>query len=287
MRPLRPFNAIMGADPADDPLHHFETSWLFPPFILGALRGLISLYCFVTIIFIFAWQGAHDDNISSRRSFSYFTHLTYWGVAFYFLFAAIHTLLYASRGRSVLFDKWPRGLRALHSLFYTTITTFPFLVLAVYWAMLYEGPWFPATFQAWTNISQHAMPPFFSLFEILFSTIPPSPPLHIPFLILILAFYLALAYITYASQGFYTYSFLDPGPGRTHSARVAGYSFGILAAAIVIFGIVWVITWARQRVVGGGKKTKWATKGVAGAGRNGNGNGNGWDAEAVDLAERK
>ncbi|PGH07233.1 hypothetical protein AJ79_06337 [Helicocarpus griseus UAMH5409] len=282
---MRSIISLMGVNPADDKLHRFETSWLFSPFVLAILRGLISLYCFVTFIVMFAWQGTHGDNLSSRRSFSYFTNLTFWGVAFYFLVASIHTFLYARTGRSVLFDKWPRWLRALHSLFYSTVTCFPFVVLIVYWALLYTGPWYPVQFDAWTNISQHAMPPFFSLFEIIFSTAPPPPPLHIAFLILILALYVGLAYITYATQGFYVYSFLDPGEGGKDRGLVAAYAFGVLAGLIVIFGVVWLLSWLRVRLVSS-KRIKFATKG---------GDVEVWDARRggldedieINLAERK
>lgn len=61
----------------------------------------------------------------------------------------------------------------------------------------------------------------------------------IPVLILLLACYLAVAYITYHTEGFYTYSFLNPGDHGQKSGIVAGYCFGILAAIIVIFLISW------------------------------------------------
>jgi hypothetical protein len=60
----------------------------------------------------------------------------------------------------VLLEKWPRWLRALHSLFYTTIVTFPFLVTIVYWKILYNGSWFPITFDAWSNVCVPTPLPF-------------------------------------------------------------------------------------------------------------------------------
>lgn len=149
----RSFAALMGADPAHDCLHAFETSWAFSPLILFCARALISLYVFTSTFFIFGWNGSHGADIASRRSFSFFTHLTFWGVAFYFLVAALHTFLYHWTGRSVLLDKLPRWLRALHVLFYSTVVNFPFLVTIIYWAMLFSPPWFAITFDAWTNVS--------------------------------------------------------------------------------------------------------------------------------------
>lgn len=55
-------------------------------------------------------------------------------------------------------------------------------------------------------------------------------------LILILAGYLGVAYLTLHDSGFYVYDFLDE---TTHSkAVVAGYILGILAAIIIVFVIV-------------------------------------------------
>jgi uncharacterized membrane protein len=73
------------------------------------------------------------------------------------------------------------------------------------------------------------------------------------FLIIILAFYLALAYLTFATQGFYTYNFLDPATGR---GRVAAYCFGILASVVVVFIIVWLLVWIRRRLTRAGKKSR-------------------------------
>lgn len=87
----------------------------------------------------------------ARHSFSYFTNLTYWGLAFYFFFSALHTVSYVRTG-SPLLSRWPRPLQALHSFFYTTVVTFPVLVTVVFWAILYSGPWFPVTFNAWSNV---------------------------------------------------------------------------------------------------------------------------------------
>ena len=94
------------------------------------------------------------------------------------------------------------------------------------------------------QISQHALNSLFALFEILLPRTSPPPPLHIVCLVILLACYLALAYITHATEGFYPYSFLDPSKG---SGRVTGYCFGILIASCIIFGIVWGVIWLRNR----------------------------------------
>ncbi|PGH31478.1 hypothetical protein GX50_05720 [[Emmonsia] crescens] len=287
---MRSIHALMGADPAHDNLHHFETSWLFSPLIFSILRLIIFFYCLLTLVIIFAYEGANGRGIHDAQAFSYFTNLSFIGILWYFLVAAIHTFLYSRKGRSVLLNKWPRWLRSMHSLFYTTVVCYPFVVMAVYWALLYRGPWYPVRFNAWTNISQHALPPFFSLFEIIFSMVPPPPLLHIPFLVIILALYLGVAYITHATQGFWVYPFLNPGPSGRYSPRVVGYIFAVVAAQIFVFSVVWFLSFLRVRLVSS-KGPKWAKAGdEAWNVRRGVANGDaeeGTETMEIHLDERK
>ncbi|KAK1757373.1 hypothetical protein QBC47DRAFT_296340 [Echria macrotheca] len=219
-----------------DPTHRFETSWLISPWALFVFRALFALYALFTSVFILGWSCTHsaDGCVASQERFSYFTVLTYWGLAFYFLFAAIHTFTYARTGRALL-DRFPRPLQALHSAFYTTIVTYPFVVTIVYWGVLYSGKWFPVVFDGWSNVSQHLLNSVFALFEIVIPRTDLLPAVHMLWLILVLALYLAVAYITKATRGWYPYGFLDPG--KQH-ALVAAYVFGIAVGALVVFGVV-------------------------------------------------
>jgi uncharacterized membrane protein len=103
------------------------------------------------------------------------------------------------------------------------------------------------------QVSRHGLNSLFALLELLLPATNPPPWLHLPFLIVILALYLALAYLTFATQGFYTYGFLDPATGQ---GRVAAYCFGILAGIIVAFIIIWLLIWVRRRLTGTGKKSR-------------------------------
>lgn len=114
-------------DSAFDTGYRFETSWLFSPTILFAIRGFLSLYAFTTIFTIFGYNGSHGLSENSEQSFSYFTHLTYWGLAFYFLFAALHTGSYALTGKPLL-ARWPKTLQIMHGMFYSTIAVYPWIV---------------------------------------------------------------------------------------------------------------------------------------------------------------
>lgn len=144
-------SAILGAQQPFDPSHRYTTSWIFPPLLLAAIRILLSIYVFTTLFFYLGWNGEHHRHDLDRHSFSYFTHLGYWGLAFYFLVAALHTFRYGSIGHSWL-QRWPVGLQVAHTAFYATIVTFPILVTAVFWAVLYSGIWFPSEFEGWSNV---------------------------------------------------------------------------------------------------------------------------------------
>ncbi|KAF2871722.1 hypothetical protein BDV95DRAFT_493672 [Massariosphaeria phaeospora] len=218
-----------------DPTYRYETSWILPPRLLFFIRALLSLYAFVTLFFIFGWNGSHGMSEESRHSFSYFTHLTYWGLAFYYAFAASHSCSYWLTGTSFL-ARWPRALQGAHAMLYSTVVVFPWIVTAVFWALLAPSDGFSSPFSLWSNTSQHALNASYALFEIVFPRTEPPAFLQMVPIVVILGLYLGLAYLTLETEGFYVYEFLDP---RTNSTGiVAGYIVGILAAAVVVFLIV-------------------------------------------------
>lgn len=232
-----------------DPSNRFESSYILNAYVLAGYRLIISLYCFATLIFRLAYSSKSGED--AGESFSYFTNITYWGLGFYFLFAGYHTFQYARYGQAPL-QRWPKILQFLHSLYYTTIVIFPFLVTAVYWALLAPPNWFPDVYGAWSNISVHALNSLWAVLEIFLSRVGPMPWIHIPFLVLILAGYLGVAYITKATQGFYTYKFLDPATSGT--GKVVAYVFGIAIGTCVVFvivaGIHWVKVWLFEKIIG-------------------------------------
>ncbi|PHH78812.1 hypothetical protein CDD83_3928 [Cordyceps sp. RAO-2017] len=128
----------------------------------------------------------------------------------------------------------PGPLRAAHALCYSSVVVFAPLVALVFWPLLYRGPWFAEPFDAWRNVSQHALNALFALAELLLPRTEPMPWPHLPCLLLVLLAYLALAYLTAAVQGFYPYRFLDRDAvgGR---AAVAAYLLGIAAALVLVF----------------------------------------------------
>lgn len=254
----------MGLTPTGfDPTYRFFTSWLLSPVYLGLLRLLCSSYCFFTMLFSLGWFASHsvtwrltdillpDDtySIGTRaigESFSYFSYLSYWGLAFYLLFSGIHTLTYARRGTTVL-HSWPRSLQVLHSCLYSTVTCFPILVTICFWGTLWAG-WEDATiFYKWHNVSVHGLNSFFAFLEIVLTTTNPLPPLHIFVLCTILSVYLGLAYLTKATEGFYVYEWLNPAYG---AVEIVAHVFAYAALIIGIFLFVYGIMALRCRILG-------------------------------------
>jgi len=131
------FYKLAKVDSPFDPSNRFESSYILNAHVLAGYRLLVSLYCFTTLIFKLAYSTESGEG--AGKSFSYFTNITYWGLAFYFLFAGYHTFQYARYGQAPL-QRWSRLLQFLHSLYYSTIVLFPFLVTAVYWLVILESP---------------------------------------------------------------------------------------------------------------------------------------------------
>lgn len=215
------------------------------------LQGLYGIF---VELFASGWYCTHADYGGCEQagdSFSYFTVLTYWGLAFYNLTAAVHTLTYARTGTPLL-DRFPRALQALHAFYYTTVTTYPFIVTAVYWGVIFPGVWFTDEYSGWSNVSQHALNSVFALFEIVVPRTPLPPWIHALWLIVVLALYLALAYVTHATKGFYTYTFLDIE--KQGSAITAAWIIAIAVAAVVIYllvrGLLWLRLWLTEKKAG-------------------------------------
>jgi hypothetical protein len=103
---------------------------------------------------------------------------------------------------------------------------------------------FNSQFTVWSNVSQHAFNSVFALFEITLPRTNPLPFPHITAIIAILALYLAVAFITYDTDHFYVYDFLDiQKHGR---GVVAGYIIAILVGSVLIFVIVHYLIWLRK-----------------------------------------
>ncbi|KAJ4393863.1 hypothetical protein N0V93_003079 [Gnomoniopsis smithogilvyi] len=250
-----------------DPSHRFETSWLLPPYALATVRAAFGCYGLFVLLFQSGYYCTHPSEggcTAAGDEYSYFTVLTYWGLACYNLTAALHTFSYARTGTPLL-DRLPRPLQALHAFYYTTVTVYPFIVTAVYWGLIYPGVWFTVTYDAWSNTSEHALNSVFAFFEIVVPRTPAPLWIHAWWIVFVLALYLTLAYVTYYTKGFYTYTFLDIQ--TQGSAITAGYILGIAVGAVIVFsivkGVIHLRLWATERK--GGFEGKFADKPLGGS----------------------
>lgn len=72
---------------------------------------------------------------------------------------------------------------------------------------------------------------------------------HAPVLVVLLAGYAGIAYITHDTEGFYTYGFLDPT--KRSRGMLAGIIVGMGALVVVLFAVVWGLVWLRLWVFEG------------------------------------
>jgi hypothetical protein len=244
--------AAWGIEPTAgfDPNMTFFCSHFVSPLVLASIRAVMSLYSFTTIITCYTWL-AHktatiklkDVNIGSYtiqqsedaigQSFSFFTYITFWCLGFYFLVSSVHTFMYAFRQRTWI-HSWPKALQLAHSLYYSSVTSFPFLVTIVFWGTMNSG-WPAGRFEQWINISVHGLNSVFAITEIVLSATTPPPVTHLSIVLLILSAYLGLAYLTRYTQGFYVYEWMNPAHGNVSIIlHVIGYAAGMIAIFFIV-----------------------------------------------------
>ncbi|KIM37586.1 hypothetical protein M413DRAFT_13279 [Hebeloma cylindrosporum] len=234
-----------------DAPHKYVTSpipLLRSPLVLASTRMLIAIYTLATLLTTLIRKSVVDH--AGDSYFSYFTYLTFTGLCAYYFAAGVQTTVYAlawrrnGAGVGYALQRWPRPLQALHVILQSSVITFPILVTIVFWALLASSSTFSTPYSAWSNISVHIFNTVFALFEILCTNSPPAPWITLPFCILFLAMYLGVAYITHATQGIYTYSFLDP---QKQGPTLAAYIVGILVGYSIVFSLVRGVVVLRER----------------------------------------
>ncbi|KAL0579022.1 hypothetical protein V5O48_002976 [Marasmius crinis-equi] len=220
-----------------DPSCKLVTSPFFSATVLAVVRFLVALYTTTTLVIIMVSDGVEDGD--AGRNFSYFTTLTYIGICSYYWAAFTQSASYVARktrgGSGYPLQQWPKWLQSLHLILGTSIITFPILVTVVFWVLLANSESLGSPMLIWRNVSVHALNSVFCFFEMLFTHSPRPRWFFLVPMIIILGGYCGLAYVTEATQGFYTYPFLNPDKGPI----LAGYIVGIALAECIIFSVVW------------------------------------------------
>ena len=250
--------ALLGLPPSSHSLNtQFFTSWLLHPLAFASLRLFLSIYAFTTIFYSFGWFAHHIDIFHLKdinlpeitfslgasaigKSFSYFTYLSYWGLAFYFAVSSMHTFVYWRTGGTWL-ESWPRWLRVAHSVLYSSVICFPPMVSAIYWCSMFVDRWYVLEFDRWSNLSIHALNTVFALTEIALPRTEVLPWSHLGALMLFMSLYLGLVYISKAVEDFYPYLWLDPNVGwKQIVAHVIGYTMSVILVYNVVLGLIWL-----------------------------------------------
>ncbi|KAJ2918095.1 hypothetical protein MD484_g2315, partial [Candolleomyces efflorescens] len=241
------------------PSHNFDssakyvTSYLFKPRTLAWIRLSLAVLTTGVLIFCIIFQAAVLKN--AQQFFSFFTNLSYFGLCGYFWASGYQSWKYSRAvqrerpGKPARYplQSWHWIWQYLHALLYTTIVTFPLVVTIVYWGLIHtptEDP-FKDFFEGFSDITKHSLNAAFGLFELIFTNAGPHPWLHLLWTIVILGLYVATAYITRATQGFFPYTFLDPKDLKTLFISLGG----ITGAQIVLFILTWGIIKLREALV--------------------------------------
>lgn len=119
-------------------------------------------------------------------------------------------------------------------MFYSSITTFPLLVTAVFWGTMNSG-WPDGRFEQWVIVSVHGLNSFFALTEIVLPATAPLPFTHLAAALAVMSLYLALAYMTRYTQGWYVYEWLNPVHGN---ASIILHMLWYAVGMVIIFFLV-------------------------------------------------
>ena len=110
----------------------------------------------------------------------------------------------------------------------------------MFWTILSDGA-YRTELNSFDNISMHALNSVFAGLEIILPRSDPHPWLLLVPIIIILALYLGLAYLTHATEGFYVYSFLDmyvylPCSGRDEANRLVDNAMEVVSLPAHVSG---------------------------------------------------
>jgi hypothetical protein len=123
-------------------------------------------------------------------------------------------------------------------LYYSCITTMPFLVTVVFWGTMNSG-WPSGRFEQWMNLSVHGLNSAFAVVEILLPATEAPPLSHLSIVLLVLSSYLGLAYLTRYTQGFYVYEWMNPAHGNASIVlHILGYAGGIVVVFFLVSGAI-------------------------------------------------
>ncbi|KAI8987126.1 hypothetical protein BDB01DRAFT_834203 [Pilobolus umbonatus] len=205
---------------------------------LFIIRFILTLYS-VIVLWVDIGMTAHEGHF--RSFFSYFTHLTFIGLHAYLVTATVIGFR-ALRSKSVSFvvDQYAI-LNYLYVYLYHTVITFNVVTPVVYWALLANTS--GDEYDMWMNVSVHGVSLGLILIDIVFNRMQVYNRMVILVLITVIA-YMLMAFIIYASDGYWVYDFLDWNKGPT----AAIWYVAVAAIVVVSFFIQKLLHMLRDKI---------------------------------------
>ncbi|KAJ1719762.1 hypothetical protein LPJ53_005525 [Coemansia erecta] len=197
--------------------------------ILRALFFAYTLAAWLASIVLDAQSG------QMRSHFVYFTYLCHTGLLFYLLASLIHTVQLWRRPTDTLFSRMPHVLQLMHWLLFASALLFSTVVSVMFWTMIYEKDEYRGV-RRWVNASVHGTNVGFMWMDMLVGAMVFCPHWSHPLVLaLVVALYLALAYVNEAVNGWFTYDFIDY---REHKALEAPILLGVLLGIVLLYYVL-------------------------------------------------
>ncbi|KAI9503730.1 hypothetical protein BX070DRAFT_224433 [Coemansia spiralis] len=211
-------------------------SRIFGTGMLLAIRSVLFAYTLAV------WIVSVIEDVQNgvmKAHFVYFTYLCYTGLLAYLASSLFHTLQYWRRGEPTSFTQMPKTLQLLHWLLFESVVLYAVIVTALFWSLIYSPDNYTTQELKWTTASVHATNSVCVIVDMVIGSMVFSPHWSHPLLLcIVVTLYLALAYINYAVNGWFVYSFLDY---KKHKAMEAAIIFGLLAGFLVVYYVVYVL----------------------------------------------
>ncbi|KAJ2787379.1 hypothetical protein GGI15_000743 [Coemansia interrupta] len=202
----------------------------------GGLAILRTLFFAYTLA---AWLASIILDAQSgqiRSHFVYFTYLSHTGLLFYLLASVFHTIHLRRHCDGSSFTRIPHVLQLMHWLLFASALLFSTVVSIMFWTMIYRADEYHGV-RRWVNASVHGTNVGIMWVDTLVGAMVFCPHWSHPVVLaLVVALYLALAYINEAVNGWFTYDFINY---KEHRALEAPILLGVLLGIVLLYYVMY------------------------------------------------
>ncbi|CAO3653847.1 unnamed protein product [Mucor hiemalis] len=203
---------------------------------LFAIRLILAVYTTITM-----WVNIGVSK--SGKTFAFFTTLTFVGLHAYNVTACVHHFRYLRNKNMNFMLNQPSFLNYLYVYLYCTVVTFNIVTPVVFWSILAKGYSPKDVMGLWLNVSLHLVTFFIMIIDVILNRMR-IPIRMVIFVILTVLFYMFLAFIVYATNGFWVYPFLDWKQG----GKAAIWYVAVALIVVVSFFIQVLIHYLRDLI---------------------------------------